>query len=356
MTMNQISEDIFKLYNQLEGDECQPIDSNVVDEAVAIINSSNAEDSKVLFLLLSAINLLNAAIKTEKHKSQLFYGFIKTKVSKIADAIILSPSTYEDTSIFYDSAQKCMYFEVFGVIFSFHQIMETKLIKNVAAKNTPIQWTGVRLQRIAQNLFIYAKELTPVVINNTRNMNSSKSTLTSNNAQSPSERLISCCDCGNTISFSARFCPHCGSDLNITNELFDGIKDGYSIKITYSGNSNSGVLEARNPHFITLALADEKWLKVRTSAIDSVELIDTNGFSTELFAQQSEAFFLHIFELSHIDKETLISTNSTITHVDKLGLTIIKDSGEIATCVKPGIVGYKKKECTVGKRVYCGNI
>ena len=91
--MNQISEDIFKLYNQLEGDECQPIDSNVVDEAVAIINSSNAEDSKVLFLLLSAINLLNAAIKTEKHKSQLFYGFIKTKVSKIADAIILSPST-----------------------------------------------------------------------------------------------------------------------------------------------------------------------------------------------------------------------------------------------------------------------
>lgn len=356
MTMNQISEDIFKLYNQLEGDECQPIDSNVVDEAVAIINSSNAEDSKVLFLLLSAINLLNAAIKTEKHKSQLFYGFIKTKVSKIADAIILSPSTYEDTSIFYDSAQKCMYFEVFGVIFSFHQIMETKLIKNVAAKNTPIQWTGVRLQRIAQNLFIYAKELTPVVINNTRNMNSSKSSLTSNNAQSPSERLISCCDCGNTISFSARFCPHCGSDLNITNELFDGIKDGYSIKITYSGNSNSGVLEARNPHFITLALADEKWLKVRTSAIDSVELIDTNEFSTELFAQQSEAFFLHIFELSHIDKETLISTNSTITHVDKLGLTIIKDSGEIATCVKPGIVGYKKKECTVGKRVYCGNI
>lgn len=354
--MNQISEDIFKLYNQLEGDECQPIDSNVVDEAVAIINSSNAEDSKVLFLLLSAINLLNAAIKTEKHKSQLFYGFIKTKVSKIADAIILSPSSYEDTSIFYDSAQKCMYFEVFGVIFSFHQIMETKLIKNVAAKNTPIQWTGVRLQRIAQNLFIYAKGLSPVVTNNTRNMNSSKSTLTSNNAPSPSERLVSCCDCGNTVSYSARFCPHCGSDLNITNELFDGIKDGYSIKITYSGNSNSGVLETRNPHFITLALADEKWLKVRTSAIDSVELIDTNEFSTELFAQQSEAFFLHIFELSRIDKETLISTNSTITQVDKLGLTIIKDSGEIAACVKPGIVGYKKKECTVGKRVYCGNI
>ena len=113
--MNVISEDIFKLYNQLEGDECQPIDSGVVDDAISIINNSNVEDSKVLFLLLSAINLLNAAIKTEKHKSQLFYGFIKTKVSKIADTIILSPSLYNDTSLFYDSAQKCIYFEVFGM-------------------------------------------------------------------------------------------------------------------------------------------------------------------------------------------------------------------------------------------------
>lgn len=354
--MNQISEDIFKLYNQLEADECQPIDSIVVDEAISIINNSNAEDSKILFLLLSAINLLNAAIKTEKQKSQLFYGFIKTKVSKIADAIIMNPSSYDDTSLFYDSTRKCIYFEVFGVIFSFHQIVETKLIKNIAAKNAPIQWTGIRLQRIAQNLFLYAKELRSTAFDNARNMNSSKSTYSSNKAQASGDKLVPCCDCGNVISSSARFCPHCGSDLNISNELFDGIKNGDSIKITYSGNSNSGVLEARNSHFITLSLADEKWLKVRTAAIDSVELIDTNEFSTELFAQQADAFFLHIFELSRIDKETLISTNSTITQVDKQGLTIIKDSGEIATCVKPGIVGYKKKECAIGKRIYCGNI
>lgn len=354
--MNQISEDIFKLYNQLEADECQPIDSIVVDEAISIINNSNAEDSKILFLLLSAINLLNAAIKTEKQKSQLFYGFIKTKVSKIADAIIMNPSSYDDTSLFYDSTRKCIYFEVFGVIFSFHQIVETKLIKNIAAKNAPIQWTGIRLQRIAQNLFLYAKELRSTAFDNARNMNSSRSTYSSNKAQISGDKLVPCCDCGNVISSSARFCPHCGSDLNISNELFDGIKNGYSIKITYSGNSNSGVLEARNSHFITLSLADEKWLKVRTAAIDSVELIDTNEFSTELFAQQADAFFLHIFELSRIDKETLISTNSTITQVDKQGLTIIKDSGEIATCVKPGIVGYKKKECAIGKRIYCGNI
>ncbi len=79
--MNQISEDINKLYNQLEGDESQPIDVSVVDEAISVINSHSAIDSNSLFLLLSAINLLNAAAKTDKHKSQLYYGFIKTIVS-----------------------------------------------------------------------------------------------------------------------------------------------------------------------------------------------------------------------------------------------------------------------------------
>ena len=41
-----------------------------------------------------------------------------------------------------------------------------------------------------------------------------------------------------------------------------------------------------------LRLSDDKWVKVRTSAIDSVELIDTNEISTESFAQQAETFFL----------------------------------------------------------------
>ena len=64
--MNQISEDIIKLYDQLEGDESQPIDGSIVDEAISVINNRSAIDSNSLFLLLSALNLLNAAVKTEK--------------------------------------------------------------------------------------------------------------------------------------------------------------------------------------------------------------------------------------------------------------------------------------------------
>ena len=305
------------------------------------------------------MNLLNAAIKTAQHKSQLSHAFIKTRVSKIADKILQNPSSFTETYLFYDNAQKCMYFEVYDVIFSFHQILETKLIKNIASKRNRIQWTGIRLQRIAQNIYLYAEQLFDNSCKDDSEMKSIVINKINNEKkfdEASNTKLFPCPDCGKEISIHAKMCPQCGNDLCANNELMDGIKEGYSIKITFNGNSNSGVLKTMDRHFVTLALIDEKWVKIRTSAIDSIELIDTNEISTELLAQQAEAFFLRIFELSNIDKETLISTNSTITQVDKLGLTIIKDSGEIATCVKPRIVGYKKKECTIGKRVYCGNI
>lgn len=357
--MSTISEHIFGLYNQLVDDEIQPIDETVVDDAIGVINKISVSDADSLFYFLAAMNLLNAAIKTAKHKSQLFYGFIKTRVSKITDLILQNPSFYTDTSVYYDDKQRCMYFEVYGVIFSFHQVQETKLIKNIASKNDRIQWTGIRLQRIAQNIFLYAKQLNidsdklsnDMDIQITNNSNGNNNCL---NAVNPN--LFPCPDCGKEISVHAKICPQCGNDLCACNELLDGIKEGYSLKISYSGIVSLGKLETQNDRFITLRLSDDKWVKVRTSAIDSVELIDTNEISTESFAQQAETFFLHILELSSIDKETLISTNATITKVEKIGLTIITDSGETVICVKSGIVGYKKKDCTFGKRVYCRNI
>lgn len=357
--MSTISEHIFGLYNQLVDDEIQPIDETVVDDAIGVINKISVSNADSLFYFLAAMNLLNAAIKTAKHKSQLFYDFIKTRVSKITDLILQNPSFYTDTSVYYDDKQRCMYFEVYGVIFSFHQVQETKLIKNIASKNDRIQWTGIRLQRIAQNIFLYAKQLNidsdklsdDMDTQTTNNSNGNNNCL---NAVNPN--LFPCPDCGKEISVHAKICPQCGNDLCACNELLDGIKEGYSLKISYSGTVSLGKLETQNDRFITLRLSDEKWVKVRTSAIDSVELIDTNEISTELFAQQAETFFIHIFELLSINKETLISTNATITKVEKIGLTIITDSGETAICVKPGIVGYKKKDCTIGKRVYCGNI
>ena len=238
--MNQISEDIFKIYNQLEGDEWQPIDGNVVNEAISVINNRNADDSNSLFLLLSAINLLNAAIKTENYKSQLYYGFIKTKVSKIADSIISNPGSYDDTFVFYDGVQKCMYFEVFGVIFSFHQVLETKLIKNIASNNTPIKWSGVRLQRIAQKIYELAKKL----CNNDVAVTGISKTYNDEGVR----RLTKCPDCSHEISTTALFCPYCGripNDSIITN----GYQIGDKIQVNYNINKILGEIVSISPIF-----------------------------------------------------------------------------------------------------------
>ena len=75
--MSKISEHIFGLYSQLVGDEIQPIDENVVDEAMGVINKINVTDDNSLFYFLSAINLLNAAIKTEVFTTDYYSIFYR---------------------------------------------------------------------------------------------------------------------------------------------------------------------------------------------------------------------------------------------------------------------------------------
>lgn len=355
--MSKISDHIFSLYNQLKENEIQHIDDYVVDEAVSVINSTNPTDTHSLFYILAAINLLNAAIKLERHKSQLFYGFIKSKVSKLADAYLNNSEMFEDVSVYYDNNQKCIYFDVYGVIFSFHQIQESKLIKTIASNNQPIIWAGIRLQRIAQNVFLYAKEQHSIQ----KTTEDSEKLLQEVHKDSlattdKSSNLSPCPDCNHMISISARSCPFCGSDLRLSEKMLEGIRDGYSVRVSYNGISSSGRIEDVGKHIIKLVLDEEKWIRLRVSALDSVEIIDTNELSTELFAQQASTFFGHFFETTGIDKESLIITNSTITNTEKIGISVITDSGESVLCVKPGIVGYKKKTCTIGRRVYCGNI
>ena len=355
--MNQISEDIIKLYDQLEGDESQPIDGSIVDEAISVINNRSAIDSNSLFLLLSALNLLNAAVKTEKHKSQLYYGFIKSKVSKIADVIIQDPASFASTSLFYDSVQKCMYFEVFGVIFSFHQIFETKLIKNVASKNTPIQWTGVRLQRIAQRVYELAKA-------NFDNRNVMAENLVTDRSEKM-KKLKKCQDCGNEISPTALFCPHCGC---IPNEsiITNGYHAGDKVQVNYNINKILGEIVSISPIFLKIKRRNNGIITVRQSSIDSIQILeeDTSDnielspintkspISTVQIVDSFDALLSNIFPILSIGNKTLIPTNATVTEINDSGIIITSDTGQ--SYVLDGImVNFRKKTCFKGARLYC---
>lgn len=347
--MSKISEHILEIYNQAAENEKQPIDDVVVDDAITIINEMNMTNVDSLFVALAALNLLKAAIKNEEYKSELSYGFINAKLSSLADIVLGNRDRYSETNVYYDQSQKCIYFEVFDVIFSYHQVKETNLIINVAAKNEPIIWTGIRLQRIAQKVFLYAKETyrtTSSELKENNDMEIAAPLMNNNN-------LIHCPDCNHLISHSAIVCPNCGSTLCELDNLFDGIKIGYTIAITYNNTKSEGNLVFLNERQVNLSTHEDRLIKVRRHSIDSVELLDTNEVS---FIRQAQSFIGYISSLSAFDKEKIIPTNSTITTSDKAEFTVITDSGDTIICKTIGAVGYKKKFCVAGKRVYCSNI
>lgn len=104
------------------------------------------------------------AIKMKKYKTyeyknkKLTYRFIKGKARIIVECVV-GKKNYNDVSCFYNNEKKCLYVKVFDVVFSFHQIDETDFILNKAAHNTPFTWPGIKLQWIAEDVFVIAKDL-----------------------------------------------------------------------------------------------------------------------------------------------------------------------------------------------------
>lgn len=361
--MSKISEHIFGLYSQLVGDEIQPIDENVVDEAMGVINKINVTDDNSLFYFLSAINLLNAAIKTEKYKSRLFYEFIKTRVSAVADCVLKNATSFYDSKLYYDKNQKCLYFEVYGVIFSFHQIKETKQILIVAANNPPITWTGVRLQRIAQNIFLFAKEQL-----NTIQMQDQSPSIAPIKESKNTEllnKLVECPDCGKKISKSAFICPNCGH-IPLYNIITNSYKVGDKVQISFNTNKVSGEIVNLTPVFATIKKRDETIITVRQTSIDSIQNIltttevennfrDADSLSSQKVLDIFDLLLLKIFPILSINNRTLIPTNATIVDINDNGINITTDSG-LSETLRGNFVNFKKKSCAPGSRLYCNRI
>ena len=133
-----------------------PISRASVDEAIKILRKLKIYRTRDVFLYLSAINLLNSAVKQAEYKNELGYGFIKGK-AVLATRIIITRFQYGNIHYYYAIDEKCLYIEVYGVVFSFHNILEDPMIIESATKGEKINWPEIRLQRIATPLFELAK-------------------------------------------------------------------------------------------------------------------------------------------------------------------------------------------------------
>lgn len=107
------------------------------------------------FLVLSSLNLLNAAVKKEEYKHLIGYGLIKPSVSRFIQFCIENPDCNFVEELYYDTEGQCAYIRCFNIQFSFHNIgtrtIDEEFLKS--EKNKKVEWDGVRLQPIALELY-----------------------------------------------------------------------------------------------------------------------------------------------------------------------------------------------------------
>lgn len=347
--MTEISKYVEEQYNELVGEESLPISEDSIKDAIRFIDDFDLKDSKSLFTIVAALNLLNAAIKKDNLKSSLYYAYIKTNVSKVADFYLSNKDKFEGVTVYYELPRKCFYFSIFDVVFSFHQIKETNQIVNVAANLEPIIWPGIRLQRIAQSVFEYGKQINGGDINR----GAMKSEVL------PVEKkksMIPCPECGRMLSPSANFCPNCGFDLSRDNEIAQDVSEGEQIQIDVNGLLKIGIVQKKGKTFLDLKLQDDSIYRVKYNAISSILLMPPEIVDMSTISVQVSDLLQKVLLLEDISIDGLIITNSTIQDCTTARVSVITDGGKTILCFMPPI-GFSKKKTKNGDRIFCvGNL
>ena len=152
MSKDSKRQQVERIYKQNENRTDKGLDEMIITEALGAA-TERCDTQEGFFRVLSALNLLNAAIKDKRWTSELSYGFIKGRAAILFDQWIANP--IEGVRAYYNKEEGAVFFDVDGVIFSYHWISFTERIKSFihSAANKPIEWGGVRLQKIPVELF-----------------------------------------------------------------------------------------------------------------------------------------------------------------------------------------------------------
>ena len=141
-----------RIYKENENRTDKGLDEMVITEALAAATDA-CDNQDDYFRALSALNLLNSAIKDKRWKPQLSYGVIKGQASSLCEQWIEEP--VKGVKAYYDGKERAVFFDLAGVVFSYHNIRLSDSIRSFvkSAANKPIAWPGIRLQRIPVELF-----------------------------------------------------------------------------------------------------------------------------------------------------------------------------------------------------------
>ena len=156
MKAEQKKQKVEKIYKEKENRTDKGLDEMIVMKALAVA-TEECYDQDDYFRVLSALNLLNSAIKDKRWKGELSYRFIKGRASALFSQWIAERA--EGVEACYDGEERVVIFKVDGVVFSFHNIQLSDRIRSFVrtVENRPIAWTGIRLQKIPVELFWLAQ-------------------------------------------------------------------------------------------------------------------------------------------------------------------------------------------------------
>lgn len=153
LNYNEISSLISDWLKNVSDEQMLNMDEDLVGKAINIVIYLHPKNEDEVFLQLCALNLLNAAIKTELYKNDLSHDLIKSNAAKLV--AVIDSLKKDNISYFYNNEEDCLYFKLGDIVFSFHRVPLTSEILKASYSN-PIVWPGIRLQKIAQPLLNHA--------------------------------------------------------------------------------------------------------------------------------------------------------------------------------------------------------
>ena len=108
-----------------------------------------------MFRYLSALNLLNAAVKQTEHSGIIQYKNFKCKIEDLLRYFLRNKDVKLCESFEYNPMEKIVYITCFNVQFSFHYELRPNNEYLIIFNNNS-KWCGIRLQPIAEQLFLKA--------------------------------------------------------------------------------------------------------------------------------------------------------------------------------------------------------
>jgi len=108
-----------------------------------------------IFRILLSLNLLNSAVKRKEYKKKISYGLIKSRAALLLRLLVENETANNNISFYINLTENCAYVEMRGLQFSFHQIVLKGVVEDFSQsdKNTVRPWRGIRLQKVAAELF-----------------------------------------------------------------------------------------------------------------------------------------------------------------------------------------------------------